>query len=439
MINENNYIIFNATDVAQKIVNIASSYDKEAPLLLFIEPYGACLSLLKHAVARGMSVVIFTANQDLRRISESVLNDALLTIEVETADIAAVLAAANLLSQVLPIAAVIPGFEYFVSAAAAVAKELSLPSIADENVLGLRNKHEMRKRLKEHGVAVPAFTCVEKVDDLELAFTQIEFPAILKPTDSAGSVCVSKVHREEEARSVFTEFSKEAITLWGHTLSSSMLLEEYISGKEYSVEGVVANGRVIHFCITEKILSDEGDFVEVGHIVNPALDENVSEVIRKYVNEVIAALGANHCPFHAELRLTDIGEPILMEIAARLPGDKIAELVNHVASQSYFDAVLAVYLGLPVSDEITLQGAAAIRFFYRPAISRFQHVDGFNQLDETGMIDKSLYYQPAQFIPPFPKALRRLGHVIVKSDQAVDLRYRLHNLDKQVNFVEEDV
>lgn len=436
MINEKNYVIFGASDIESKMMNIASSYQKAAPLLLFIEPYGACLSLLKHAVAHGMSVIIMTANDDLRKIAASILKEALLTIQVETADNAAMIAAANLLRSLFTIDAVIPGFEYFVPVAAAVAAQFSLPSIEENNVFGLRNKYEMRKKLQAKGVLVPEFELIQNLDALERALDGVDFPRILKPIDSAGSVCVSKVNSAEEALSVFAAFNNEPITLWGHTLSSSMLLEEYINGKEYSVEGVVANDRVIHFCITEKILSDEGDFVEIGHIVNPELEIKVQDKIRFYVNDVIKALGANHCPFHAELRLTETGEPVLMEIAARLPGDKIAELINLVSSQSYFDAVLAVYLGMPISEDILLHGAAGIRFFYRPTIACYSQVEGFNHLVEADLVDKSLYYQPDQFIPSFPKALRRMGHVILKSTKSAGLSYRLHQLDKQVNFIE---
>lgn len=425
-----------ADNFEETILKSVSVRDEFAPLIIFIEPYGACISMLKHAIKNGMSVIIMTANHGLRKIDPDILKLAWLVIEVDTASVSAVMAVAPVLQRLFVVHAVIPGFEYFVPIAAQVADALRLPSIPLQRVMGLRNKHHMRQCLQQAGVAIPKFNYVDSIRALDAAIDEIGFPAIMKPVDSAGSVCVSKVSDRLEAQAVLNAFLNHSIELWGHNLSKGMLMEEYIDGTEFSVEGVIANGKVVPFSITEKYLSPAGDFVEIGHIVNPEMDAEMKEKLHYYVELVIRALGADNCPYHAEVRITEVGEPILMEIAARLAGDKIADLINLVASRSYFDEVLSVYLGVPIGDHIELQGAAGIRFFYRPLISQYQSVSGFAEVTGAAIVDKQLYYQPAQPIAAFPKALRRLGHVIIQSDDAHDLAYRLHKMDEQVDFIE---
>src|SRR2546423_8114805 len=155
---------------------------------------------------------------------------------------------------------------------------------------------------------------------------------------------------------------------FGRRPSSRVLLEEYVAGPELSVEGFVQDGDVHFVSITEKLVGPEAYFLEVGHIVQAQLPPAAVQAIRSYTEEVVRALGTPFGPFHAELRLTGRG-PVLIEIAARLPGDHICDLILRARGVDLRRSMIAAYLGqaVPVPAPLTdpVRGYAGIHFFTR--------------------------------------------------------------------------
>ncbi len=406
---------------------------KKSKTILFIQPYGACLSLLLHGLSKGYQIIIFSAQKDLRVVSETILSSVALTIIIDTANEESVLSCSMFLQEIIQIHAVVPGFEYFVPLAAKVNESLNLPGVPLNKVMQLRRKDVMRLCLREANIAVPRFAIIQSIAELDQAIEEIGFPAICKPVDAAGSVYVRKVNDKKEARAAVLAILENKYLLWGYELSRIVLFEEYIEGKEYSLEGVVQQGNIIHFSLTEKIVSDEIEFIEIGHIVNSPISLMDKKIIENYVNQILIILGADNCPFHAEVRLAQ-NKPILMEIAARLAGDKIGDLINLSGSVNYFDYVYAAYGGEQLPDISQSGYPTGIRFFYRPQIASYQKIEGTETLKQAPIEELLFYYQPGHPIPDFPKPLRRLGHVIAKNKDYVVLEKMLNEIDEMIVF-----
>lgn len=118
--------IENASAIVQHIKKIKCEL-KNNKNIIFIEPYGASISLLQRGIERNFNIIILTAKKDFRIVPESIIAQAKLAIQVDTADDDEVLSVIRGLSELLNIHAVIPGFEYFVPAAADAARMLNFP------------------------------------------------------------------------------------------------------------------------------------------------------------------------------------------------------------------------------------------------------------------------------------------------------------------------
>ena len=299
--------------------------------IVFVEP---CLSshlLIVEALKAGYNPIVISANSDKRIVPEEVLKKVAFHFKIDTNNDEQVINFLSQLKQYIHIDAVVPGAEFYVPLTAKIAQELNLPGLEPEVALNARRKDLMREALSKSGVVIPQFKLVKSEQELIAAVKDIGLPCVIKATDLAGSVNVSKAETLSEAVNYFKQIidnptqSKE----WGgRKLKRQALVEEYVIGKEYSIEGFIKNGHVNVVSITEKLLSCEKDFVEVGHIVGAPIDEQQNVAIRKYVQQVVSALKLNIGPFHAELRMTNKG-PILMEIAMRLGGDYIPKLINY--------------------------------------------------------------------------------------------------------------
>ncbi len=413
---------------------ISNNFQRDKKTILFIEPYGAALSLLKRGIEKEWNIILFTANTDLRIVPNSLLDSVNLAIKVDTANEETILALAQQLCQLFPLHAVIPGFEYFVPIAAKVSASLHLPGLHPDQVMQVRRKDLMRLTLQQAGVKIPFFQVIHCIDGMEKVVQEMDFPLVCKPVDAAGSVHVKKVDTKTQAMTCIRQFLEGEYQLWGHTLAKSMLIEEYVEGREFSLEGVVMQGVVTYFSMTEKIVFDQTEFIEIGHIVNPPLKPRLKQICEAYVEDVIFALGMNHCPFHAEIRLDVRGNPVLMEIAARLAGDKIGDLISLSRNVNYFDYVFAAYCGDILSQPPVTTQPVGIRFFYRPDVERFTKVKGIEVVKQYLVEEINLYYSPGMAIPAFPKPLRRLGHVIIKQDDYADLNKQLIQIDQAISF-----
>lgn len=230
---------------------------------------------------------------------------------VSTTDVQKVVEVAELIRAdgVLTLATDMP-----VRSVAAACEALGLPGISFETAIRATDKGEMMKAFHENGVAHPWFLICESFEDL-CAF-DIEYPCIVKPTDSSGSCGVLLVNDPAEMRDAW-EYSSR------HSRSGRVIIEEYLQGQEVSVEILVIDGTPHVVAVTDKITTGPPHFVELGHSQPSRLREIDLQQVRRLAVEAVRALGINIGAAHVEIMLTQDG-PRMIELGARLGGDFIA-------------------------------------------------------------------------------------------------------------------
>lgn len=344
--------------------------------ILIIEPQSSGLNFVTAAKKLGFRVTVMTANTGDRKVCSQYTHLIDQLIIHDTNDAKGSINAAKVAHKKFPFTCVVPGFEYYVPLTAMIASELELRGISVEAVEALRLKNKMREKLSESGILVPQFYQASSMSDILKIADTANFPLVIKPINLSGSLGVQKVLTKEELIAA-------AANLWGTFTSDldleicrNLLVEEYISGQEFSAEGYVTEDGAVHFLsITKKLLGPEPYFVETGHIVNFKLNTSVENEIKKYITEVIHVLGITIGPFHGEFRLRDHDQqPILMEIAARLAGDKICELIKLSKGIDLAEVSLKILSGENISSvDDTINLAAGITFFVDKGAGSSEH------------------------------------------------------------------
>ncbi|HEU5268841.1 MAG TPA: ATP-grasp domain-containing protein [Jatrophihabitans sp.] len=347
--------------------------DRRQSHVLIIEPSSSGTQLIAAVSRLGHRALVLSHNDADRTVPPAELArwGAELVV-VDTNDLAAVLACASRLAEQRDIVGVLPGFEYYVPTAALLAAEFGLPGLAPEICLRVRDKLQMRQALAAAGIAGPVFRPVAGRDELAAVAGQVGFPLVLKPTQSAGSIHVTLVHSLAELRAAYDAIVTDATLDFGVSLGPEALVEEFVAGPEFSVEGYVRNGRTVVVSITEKLVSEPPGFIELGHTVPAALDAGCRCVIRDWTAEVVRALGVDCTVFHLELRLRD-GVPYVIEFGARLAGDAIPLLIELSTGVDLADIFVRLATDRPIEDITALptdsaRQVAAIRFFYEPGL-----------------------------------------------------------------------
>ncbi|MEO3809602.1 ATP-grasp domain-containing protein [Sphaerisporangium sp. B11E5] len=411
-------------------------FDPAGSSVLVVEPVSGGADVARLAHRLGMTVVL--ASQDtgeceipaeLRKITSVVLT-------VDTNDEQALSAAAAGHHEHSPLAAVLPGCDFYVATTARLAARLGLPGLPVATVDAVRNKARMRERVAAAGLRTPRFAEASTLDELRAAAEHVGFPSVVKPVESSGSIHVSRADDWAELAAAYTALAEDPELDLGRPMGHTVVVEQYVEGEEISADGYVEDGRVTVVAITEKVLGAEPRFVELGHLTPADLPDDVAREVISYTGRVVRALNVTAGPFHCELRLSGDG-PVLIELGARLPGDGIPELIRHVTGTDLAAVMLAAGLGvgaaaLPAFGRPTAPNAA-VRFFTADDLDFYTSMAGWDELDALpNVIGRQLSIPPGVPIPQTGDCRSRLAWVRYTAASHRDVRAFWRSLDNLV-------
>jgi len=251
---------------------------------------------------------------------------------------------------------------------AAAGKALSLPAITPETALRATDKGEMIKTFAENGVEHPWFYVVSSLEEAKAMKNKITYPCISKPTDSSGSRGVMLIKNGEE---LLESLAYSA----GSGRSGAVIVEEYLSGHEVSVEVLVLRGVPHILQITDKLTTGAPHFVEMGHSQPSRLPESDQAAIRDLASRAVLAVGIENGPAHVEIMLTANG-PRMIELGARMGGDCITtHLVPLSTGIDMVEASMRIALGEEPDIAPKKQRGSAIRFFNVP-VGTIEGIEG---------------------------------------------------------------
>src|SRR5262249_11067558 len=144
----------------------------------------------------------------------------------------------------------------------------------------------------------------------------------------------------------------------GGSAARRILVEEFVPGAEFAVEGILRSGRLQVLAIFDKPDPLDGPFFEETIYVTPSRwPAAAQERLAEATAAAAAALGLTEGPVHAELRLNETGASVI-EIAARSIGGLCSRTLRFGIGVSLEELVLRHALGEDVAGA-RRDGAAA--------------------------------------------------------------------------------
>ena len=168
----------------------------------------------------------------------------------------------------------------------------------------------------------------------------VTFPAVVKPASRSSSEGVVTVHDPAELRRQLSTYSDHEV----------VLVEQKVVGAEFSVESLVQDGRIVFASATDKETTDSHahTFVELVHTV-PSSRAALRDALLLANRRLLELLAFENGIAHSEWRIGADGCPVLMEIAARTPGDGLLVLYHLATGQPMEPQILRIALGEPAS------------------------------------------------------------------------------------------
>ena len=218
-----------------------------------------------------------------------------------------------------------------------VASHMGLISNPDEYSEVTTNKYLMRKCFTENDVPSPRYTVADQSRNYNI--TSFKFPLIVKPTDRSGSRGVEKVLDPLQLDTAIDRAQKEAF-------SKAAIIEEFVTGREISVEAISYQGRHTILQITDKVTTGSPYFVELEHHQPSTLPGQIQSEVKAIVLKALDALHIEYGASHSELKITEDGDIRVIEIGARMGGDFIGStLVRLSTGYDFLEGVIKVAMG----------------------------------------------------------------------------------------------
>lgn len=312
--------------------------------------------------------------------------------------------------------------------------ELGLSGVTRQQAIIATNKHLMRKAFKKGGAPSPISILTESAEDAWSRFLNFESDGILKPSRNSGSRGISKVVKGNTSKDDFIKYYGIALE---ESRDSSVLLEQFIEGPEFSVEIIVWDGKVNVLTVTDKKTTGAPHFVELGHNQPSCFPDEIVSIIKDAAVSGVVALGVNNCACHAEVKVM-AGQAYLMEVGARMGGDFISTVLTRLSTGiDMVGAAVNCALGIkPILQASSEPYGVCIRYFC-PKPGMLKNISNTEVLNDSHVYDWEIYHKIGDIIPDVTSSLSRSGHVIVSEDtpqKAVELA---ENIIREVYFVTE--
>ncbi|MCG7490558.1 ATP-grasp domain-containing protein [Vibrio sp. Of14-4] len=205
------------------------------------------------------------------------------------------------------------------------------------NALAFRNKLLMKDKVAAANFNVPDYAPVSVPFDIICFIEAHGYPVVIKPVSGSGGSNTFILRDEQQLKRLFSS------SLFDYKeISESYLIESFIEGDMYHIDGILVNGeiRLIHIsCYRSSCLSyQEGK--SIGSYMLDA-DHPLFEQLKSASEEVVGIFTFDDVsPFHLELFSTSENKLVFCEIACRAGGGPIMETLEAVTGYRLDDLAL---------------------------------------------------------------------------------------------------
>ena len=268
-----------------------------------------------------------------------------------------------------------------------VAEQMGLVANTYEASLRANNKWLMRQAFTSADVPCPQHMCVTNLD-VDTIQAQMNLPLIVKPSDRSGSLAVNKITDWAQLPSAIQEAQSASFR-------GEAMVEEFIDGREISVEFISYQGHHYPLQITDKVTTDAPHFVELEHHQPSTLSAEMYSAIYAITERALQALGITNGASHAEYKITDDGRVYIMEIGARMGGDFIgSDLVQLSTGYDFLRGVIEVALGkfeAPVLSSNAFSGVYFLSAETPQVAAYIQHAEQYPAIVQVEQTDAELH------------------------------------------------
>jgi biotin carboxylase len=324
--------------------------------------------------------------------------------------------------------------------AARAAEALGLRGHPPDAAYASRNKLACRLALQRAGLPVPWFRAVRRTADAAALAARVPYPCVIKPLALSGS---RGVIRADTPGAFVAAFARVAALLRGIDIRierdaahDEIMIESFIPGREYALEGVLTEGVLRTLAIFDKPDPLDGPYFEETIYVTPSvLPEDALGELSAAVARAARALGLWHGPVHAEVRVNGEGIYVL-EAAARPIGGLCARALRFDEGRLSLEELLLRHaVGEDVSGFAREACASGVMMIPIPRAGIYRDVEGVEAARAVPCIDDlRITAKPDQKLVPLPEGKSYLGFIFARAGTPGAVEHALREAHARLRF-----
>lgn len=307
-----------------------------------------------------------------------------------------------------------------VVSAAYVQQEMGLPGCPYESVKILQNKDLFRAFLRDNGFNCPWSYGFGSVAEALAAADSYTYPAIVKPTDAAGSKGVTRIDSPAELPAALENAMQSSI-------SGRLIVEEFIEkvGDTTGSDSFAVDGELRFVSFDDQYFdpASPNPYTPSAHSWPSTMPADKQAELRAELQRLITLLGIKTSVFNIEARVGTNGKVYIMEVSPRGGGNRLSEVIRMGTGVDLITNTVRAAVGLPTIgiEQKDFDGSWAILALHSEESGTFSHLDIAPEL-RSHVVEEALLVQAGDPVRAFKGANDAIGHLIIRFDTTAETR-----------------
>lgn len=294
--------------------------------------------------------------------------------------------------------------------AAFVANAMNLPGMDYSVVRHFCEKQLFRKFLLDYGFNVPHSVTVKAPFEFSsIDLSNLQFPVIVKPTDSSGSKGVSVIHNAsglKEALNYAQEYSRNGV----------LIIEEFICRDHpYVIEAEIfaVDGKVVTWGLINSIRdSASNPLLPAAYSYPLELPDYRKELVKREVSRLIEATGKTSGAFNIEMIIDKYDRLFFLDAGPRNGGNMLPEFISMIAQKDLVEATIATAMGDMSSLDVALDGEEGgywgLGVLHSSQSGSFEGIE-YSKLASQALVREDLQKRKGEQVRPFERCNDLVG------------------------------
>ena len=326
------------------------------------------------------------------------------------------------------------GVDPGVVSASYVQNKMNLPSFGQfESIEILQNKDKFRSFLSENGFNVPKAKSFSSKEEALIGISCMEYPIIVKPTDSAGSKGVTKVENKEQ-------LSKAIDSAFLHSFSKKIIIEEFIEkvGCSSDTDCFSIDVKLAFVSYNSQYFDDKAanPYTPAAYSWPSTFTEEQEKYLTSEIQRLITLLGLKTVVYNVETRISTNGKPYIMELTPRGGGNRLCEMLRYATGVDMITNITRAVVGDSIEniEQKPYIGHWAEIIIHSDTSGIFDHIEISKDLPAE-VIEKDLWVSKGDNVDTFEGANNAIGTLVLRFHTIEDMKTYIVKPDKWLRVV----